>query len=169
MLDLGIGTGQKQAAIERVQVNGTTGYKVSGDQTSFISNGTIENHVNVARPLHQSSPLGCMEIEQYIWYVTARRRSAVVNLLPGIPQFRSPTISPSPKPRHLSRFILPRREAPSRCRSMGQCNTRISHCSRLTQPYPNLTPRSQLLVPLCYRRRPKRGRHLRVAKNPLCR
>lgn len=120
MLDLGIGTGQSQAVVQRVQVDGTTGYKVSGDQTSFISNGTIENHVNVARPLHQSNMPGCMEMEQYIWYVTVRWRLIVLNFVSGVPQFHSPTTSPSPKLLHLSRFILSRLKVPSRYRSMGR-------------------------------------------------
>jgi hypothetical protein len=74
MLDLGMGTGQRKAAVERVQVGSAMGYKVSGDQMSFISNGTIKNLVDVARPYNLTAPWPCMYEERYIWYAFALTR-----------------------------------------------------------------------------------------------
>jgi hypothetical protein len=63
----------KDANVARVSEGMGVGYSVTGDEKTWVSNGTIKNSVDVAMPLNYTWEAGCMYELHYEWYVDASR------------------------------------------------------------------------------------------------
>ncbi|GLB38017.1 putative CTD kinase subunit gamma CTK3 C-terminus [Lyophyllum shimeji] len=56
-----------EARVERVTVGTETGYTVTGDEKTWVSNDTISNRVDIARPRNYTFQDGCLDQRTFLW------------------------------------------------------------------------------------------------------